>query len=130
MLSTDCRNQGRNEAAFGLPQSHGLSPAERSGMGIRLPVESRHNATYEVRQSEGPDQPLAAASATLHIAGGIVRQARVVLGQVAPVPWISEEAAAAILGKPVSEATAAAAGEAAVASAPEAAARPASWLGA
>ncbi len=43
--------------------------------------------------------------------------ARIVLGAVAPVPWVSHEAAQAITGKPINEATAAVAGKAAVAGA-------------
>lgn len=77
----------------------------------------RLNASYEVRHGEGPDYPLAAAAASLRIAGGVVREADVVLGHVAPVPWLSPAAAQAILGRPVTHDTAAAAGEAAVASA-------------
>jgi len=79
------------------------------------PAEGLANATYEVRHGEGPDYPLAAAAAALRIDGGIVRQARIVLGHVAPTPWISDEAAAAIVGRPVTEETAEAAGAAAVA---------------
>jgi xanthine dehydrogenase YagS FAD-binding subunit len=83
-----------------LPPAHGLS-----------------SATYEVRQSEGPDMPLAAAAASLRIAGGIVREAKIVLGQVAPVPWVSADAARSIVGRPVTEESARAAGAAAVAAA-------------
>jgi xanthine dehydrogenase YagS FAD-binding subunit len=75
------------------------------------------SATYEVRQGEGPDFPLAAAAASLRIEGGIVREAGIILGQVAPTPWISNEAAAAITGQPVNKQSAEAAGFAAVASA-------------
>ena len=46
--------------------------------------------------------------------GGVVTEARIVLGQVAPTPWISTEAAESIVGLPVNDETAAAAGEAAV----------------
>jgi len=46
--------------------------------------------------------------------GNTVRSARVVMGYVAPVPWVSEEAAQALVGKAVSEETAKAAGDAAV----------------
>jgi len=56
---------------------------------ILPPAAGIGNATYEVRQSEGPDYPLAAAAAALEIHGGVVTQASVVLGQVAPVPWVS-----------------------------------------
>ncbi|MGH9405116.1 MAG: FAD binding domain-containing protein [Terriglobia bacterium] len=76
-----------------------------------------HSATYEVRQKEAMDWPLAAAAVTLRMEGGTVRQARVVLGHVAPIPWPSPEANRALEGKIVSEETADAAGKAAVAGA-------------
>ena len=82
---------------------------------VHIPTTGLHNATYEVLQSAGPDAPLAAAAATLRIGGGIVTEAQVVLGHVAPTPWISPEAARAIIGKPVTPETASAAGEAAAA---------------
>lgn len=75
------------------------------------------SATYEVRQGEGPDFPLASAAASLRIEDGIVREAGIILGQVAPTPWISYEAMSAITGQRVNEQTAEAAGLAAIASA-------------
>jgi xanthine dehydrogenase YagS FAD-binding subunit len=81
---------------------------------VHIPATGLHNGAYEVRQTEGPDAPLCAAAAALRIGGGIVTEAQVVLGQVAPTPWISPEAARAIIGKPVTPETARAAGEAAV----------------
>lgn len=75
------------------------------------------NATYEVRHGAGPDQPLAAAAAALRIVGGYVQEARVVLGQVAPTPWISQAAAEVLVGRPVDEQLAESAGAAAVAEA-------------
>jgi xanthine dehydrogenase YagS FAD-binding subunit len=74
-------------------------------------------AVYEVRQKEGLDWPLAAAAVVLHLEGGRVQGARVVLGHVAPVPWPSPEAEETLRGKRVSDATADAAGQAAVAKA-------------
>jgi len=79
------------------------------------PKSTLANASYEVRHGEGPDYPLVACSAALEISGGVVTNAQIVLGQVAPTPWISAPAAAALLGKPVNAATAREAGEAAVA---------------
>jgi xanthine dehydrogenase YagS FAD-binding subunit len=73
------------------------------------------SATYEVRQSEGPDYPLAAAAAMLRMESGIVREARIVLGQAAPTPWNSLEAAGALVGQPVTPETAEFAADAAVA---------------
>jgi xanthine dehydrogenase YagS FAD-binding subunit len=80
---------------------------------ILIPTGELANATYEVRASAGPDYPLAAAAAALRIERGIVREARIVLGQVAPTPWMSPEAAAALVGRSIDAATAQAAGEAA-----------------
>lgn len=82
---------------------------------VLLPsLDHRYNATYEVRHGEGPDDPLAAAAVSLTIEGGIVQQARVVMGQVAPVPWVSSEARDVLVGRTVDYDTAEAAGQAAV----------------
>ena len=69
------------------------------------------SATYEVRQKESLDWPLATASVALKILSGKVTAARVVLGHVAPVPWHSTEAGAFLVGKAITEETAKAAGE-------------------
>jgi len=82
---------------------------------ILLPTPNgRSSASYEVQHGTGPDYPLVAAAAALVLRGGIVTDARIVLGQVAPTPWISKEAADSILGLPLNEETAAAAGDLAV----------------
>ncbi|PYP88801.1 MAG: molybdopterin dehydrogenase [Blastocatellia bacterium AA13] len=70
--------------------------------------------TYEVRQKEALDWPLAAASVVVNLAAGKVRSARIVLGHVAPVPWRSQDAEAALVGHAIDEKTAQAAAEAAV----------------
>jgi xanthine dehydrogenase YagS FAD-binding subunit len=46
--------------------------------------------------------------------GNTIQSARVVLGAVAPVPWRSEDAERALVGKPLNEQTAMEAAEAAV----------------
>jgi xanthine dehydrogenase YagS FAD-binding subunit len=46
--------------------------------------------------------------------GKTVKQATVVLGAVAPVPWVSQEAAQALVGKELNDQTAEAAAQAAV----------------
>jgi xanthine dehydrogenase YagS FAD-binding subunit len=73
------------------------------------------SASYEVLQLEGLDWPLASAGVCLETSGGIVREARVVLGHVAPTPWVSHEAAEALAGKVIDARSAQAAGDAAVA---------------
>lgn len=85
---------------------------------VWLPTsEGIHSASYEVLETEGLDWPLGAASACLEVVGGIVRNARIVMGHVAPTPWVSHEAAQVLIGKSISEAAAQAAGDAAVAKA-------------
>lgn len=85
---------------------------------IVLPAPGgRLNATYEVRHGAGPDYPLAAAAAALKIEAGVVTEAKVVLGQVAPTPWNSDAAASTLIGWSVDENLAEAAGAAAVAEA-------------
>jgi xanthine dehydrogenase YagS FAD-binding subunit len=71
-------------------------------------------AVYEVRQKEALDWPLAAAAVVLKLDGGSVQSARVVLGHVAPVPWLSPEAEEALKGKSVDEDAAWEAGKAAL----------------
>ncbi len=110
------------EALFRIPRHEGerettLLPTQLVTH-VLLP-DARHLAstTYEVRQGAGPDFPLASAAVALDLRGGIVREARVVLGQVAPLPWISAAAAESLLGQPVTPEAAEAAGAAAVADA-------------
>jgi xanthine dehydrogenase YagS FAD-binding subunit len=81
------------------------------------PARGRLTAAYEVRHGEGPDQPLAAAAVSLQVALGKVKQAKIVLGQVAPIPWNSVDAARALEGQTITEETAAIAGFEAVAGA-------------
>jgi xanthine dehydrogenase YagS FAD-binding subunit len=83
---------------------------------VLIPAEARRlrNATYEVRERQFMDWPLATASVALRTEGRHVRQARVVLGEVAPIPWRAEAAERELAGKTLDEAVAARAGEAAV----------------
>jgi xanthine dehydrogenase YagS FAD-binding subunit len=69
---------------------------------------------YEVRYKQSRDWPLAFTTVVLAMNGNTIRSARVVLGAVAPVPWRSEDAEQALVGKPLNAETAAAAGDAAV----------------
>jgi xanthine dehydrogenase YagS FAD-binding subunit len=71
-------------------------------------------ASYEVEQRASFDWPLATAAVVLQMNGNTVQNARIVMGAVAPVPWVSQEAAQAITGKAIDEHTASAAGQAAV----------------
>jgi len=95
-------------------REHDLGPNEIVTEIVLPPMTGVKAATYEVRQKEAMDWPLALASVALSFNGDKVRSARVVMGYVAPVPWRSKEAEAALVGKAITEDTAKAAGEAAV----------------
>jgi xanthine dehydrogenase YagS FAD-binding subunit len=108
------------EELFRIPKREGesvltLAPNQFVTHVILPPIAGRTCATYEVRHGEGPDYPLAAASVALHLdALGTARSAKVVLGHVAPTPWVSDEAMQAILGRRINHAVAESAGLAAV----------------
>jgi len=84
---------------------------------ILVPNSTVKTSTYEVRQKEALDWPLAAASVALEMNGASVKSARIVLGHVGPMPVDSAAAAKALVGKSITNATAEAAGKAAVAGA-------------
>ena len=63
------------------------------------PADSTRSATYEVLQLEGLDWPLAAAATCLDLRGEVVQSASIVMGHVAPVPWIAHEAARTLVGQ-------------------------------
>lgn len=95
---------------------HDLQPGEIvTEILIAAPGRNVKVSSYEVRQKAAFDWPLATASVALEMDGSSIRSARVVLGHVAPIPWVSPEAAAALVGKSLNEATASAAAEAALA---------------
>ncbi len=71
-------------------------------------------AHYEIRQKAAFDWPLAVSAVALKMDGSKVSSARVVMGYVAPVPWLSTEAEQALVGNPINEETAKAAAEAAL----------------
>ena len=94
-------------------REHDLRPNEIVAEIILPPVKAEC-AHYEVRQKAAFDWPLAVAAVSLMTHGRSILQARVVLGSVAPVPWISTEAQQALEGKDISEDVAKAAADAAL----------------
>ena len=61
------------------------------------------NATYEVRQRQSLDWPLATASVALNMKTDTVESARIVLGHVAPVPWLAGQANALLRRKTLTD---------------------------
>ena len=84
---------------------------------IIVPHEGTKNATYEVRQKEALDWPLATASVALKMKGSTVASARIVLGHVAPTPWAATQADRALAGKAITAESAEEAAKAALAEA-------------
>jgi xanthine dehydrogenase YagS FAD-binding subunit len=95
-------------------REHDLRANELITAVIVPPAKGLRAASYEVRQRASFDWPLAMAAVALQMSGSTVESARIVMGAVAPVPWVSQEAAQSIAGKSVDERSASAAGEAAV----------------
>ena len=100
------RQQGERE--------HAIAPNELLTNVVVQPAPGVKAAIYEVRQRHAFDWPLATAAVVVQMEGSTVKSARVVLGHVAPIPWISKEAEQALVGKPLNQDTATAAGVAAV----------------
>jgi xanthine dehydrogenase YagS FAD-binding subunit len=99
-------------------REHNLRPDEIvTGVALLSRQQPQRAGHYEVRQKEAFDWPYATAAVALTMNGSTVQSARVVMGHVAPVPWLSLEAAEALLGKAITQATAEQAAQAAVAKA-------------
>jgi len=107
------------EKFFVIPTSdqereHDLKPTEIVTEIIVPPATLVRAAQYEVRQKEAFDWPYATAAVALTMNGSTIESARVVLGHVAPIPWLSAEAAQVLKGKTITPATAEQAAQAAV----------------
>jgi xanthine dehydrogenase YagS FAD-binding subunit len=110
------------EKFFVIPKTdqqreHDLQPDEFITQVVVPPAPGVRAAQYEVRQKEAFDWPYATAAVALTMNGSTVQSARVVMGHVAPIPWVSVEAAQALQGKAITQATADQAAQAAVANA-------------
>ena len=97
------------EQFYTIPQKpgereHDLAPNEMV-IRMNLPPLAAGSSTayYEVRQKHGFDWPVATATVSFQKKGNNVTAASVVLGHVAPVPWRSKEAEAALIGKVIDD---------------------------
>jgi xanthine dehydrogenase YagS FAD-binding subunit len=84
-------------------REHDLRPNEIVTEVLVPPADGWKVAHYEIRQKAAFDWPLAVAAVALKTDGSTVQSARVVLGHVAPVPWPSPEAEAALKGQSITE---------------------------
>jgi xanthine dehydrogenase YagS FAD-binding subunit len=81
---------------------------------VTIPLRNLANGSYEVRQKLSSDWPLVQCAVAYAVNNGVAAEAKVVLSHVAPTPYVAEAAARALNGQAVTEATATAAGRAAV----------------
>ena len=95
-------------------REHALAPGELITEVIVPALAGRLAWSYEVRQRQTLDWSLATAAVALGMQGGRVASARIVLGQVAPVPWRAQAAEELLRGKAIDAALAGQAGDAAV----------------
>ncbi len=84
---------------------------------IPAPAEGSRSVYRKLKEKESFDWPLVEACVNLVVSGGQVRQARVVLGSVAPTPWRAKEAEAVLTGARIGPELAARAAAASVAGA-------------
>ncbi len=83
---------------------------------IQLPAAQGVRSVYaSVKEKAAFDWPLVSAALALRVDGGVVREARIVLGAVAPVPLRSAAAERTIIGRRLDDATSEAAANAATA---------------
>ena len=95
-------------------REHDLRPNEIATEVIVPPAQGIMAAHYEIRQKATFDWPLAVAAVALTMNGSRVESARIVMGYVAPVPWLSPEAEQALVGQPINAETAQKAADAAL----------------
>jgi xanthine dehydrogenase YagS FAD-binding subunit len=86
---------------------------------IRVPATplGRASTYHKIRDRESYAFALASAAAAVRVEGGIVREARIALGGVATRPWRARNAETVLVGRPLTDESARAAGEAAFATA-------------
>jgi xanthine dehydrogenase YagS FAD-binding subunit len=97
-----------NEKEFGLAANEIITDV------LVPPAANRLSAAYAIHQRESLDWALVTAAVSLEIKTQQVESARVVLAQVAPIPWVAAEAEKWLVGKTITADVAEQAGEAAV----------------
>ena len=104
---------------MGVRLHHHWVELKATARALRQTLESCavRQATYEVREKAALDGPMATASVVLQMNGGQVSSARVVLGHVAPTPYVAASAEKFLVGKSITADVAEQAGKEALMSA-------------
>lgn len=81
-------------------REHSLAPGEVL-LSVRLPapLPGQRSAYATAKEKQSQDWPLAEASARLRLDGGTMKDVRIALGHVAPIPWAADSAAKVLEGK-------------------------------
>jgi xanthine dehydrogenase YagS FAD-binding subunit len=88
-----------------------------TGFTIPAGTWTRRSLYLKIRDRQSYEFALASAAVALDVSDGAVREARIALGGVATVPWRAKDAEAALIGKPIDDATLKGAADAAFAQA-------------
>ena len=100
------------------PQRENAKAPDEVLTSIHVPAAAGARSVYaSVKEKAAFDWPLVSTAVALRVDGGVVRQVRIILGAVAPVPLRSTAAEQALIGKHLDDATVEAAARAAVAGA-------------
>jgi len=84
---------------------HALQPGEML-TAIEIPLAARRSAFVQVSEKASFDWALVSCAASLELDDGVVREARIALGAVSPVPYRDERAEKALVGSKLDETTA------------------------
>jgi len=81
-------------------REHSLAPGELL-LRITIPAATapRSSAYAVAKEKQSHDWPLAEAAVSLSLESGVIKDPRIVLGHVAPIPWRSREAEAVLAGQ-------------------------------
>ena len=98
-----------------VTREHSLAPGELLTE-IRLPAMAvgARSAYTKLMEKESFDWPAAEVAAVLELGAGRVQKASIILGAAAPVPWRAKAAEEHLVGKPLTQETAAEAARAAI----------------
>ncbi len=77
-------------------REHSLAPGEVVTRVLLPRADGRRSVYTVVKEKQSHDWPLAEAVVSLSLEAGVIKDPRVVLGHVAPTPWRSREAEAAL----------------------------------
>jgi xanthine dehydrogenase YagS FAD-binding subunit len=74
---------------------------------IHIPLSGLNNSVYEIRHRHGLDWPYATAAVAFKLSGSKASDVRIVLGHVAPTPWLASKAGKSLEGAEVTMSSAA-----------------------